>query len=182
MKTMLFSLCILVLVGGCGTDGSGLLEPMDLLPSDGEISGWLWDGAPSEAADEASLYELINGGAVEFVERGFVSGALQRYGGDLAGSSTSIELFIADQGAISNAKSIYDKRAEYLLFAEDIAIGDAGDARIDDGSTLESIILDYWQERFYVQVTINNRQAAPDLARQTVVQFGENVSMAIAGR
>lgn len=182
--------CIAALLIGCGSDGDGsdLLEPTDLLPGDGEISGWHWDGAPSEASDQSSLYDLINGGAAEFVERGFVSGVLQQYGGSIAGSSSTLEVFIADQGSPSNANSIYDKRAERLPFAEpfvdafgDCNFGDAEEARIDEATSLDGVILDYWQDRFYIQVTIDNRQADPDLARQTVMQFGENMSRAISG-
>lgn len=190
MRYLSLLLCIAVLSSGCGSDGDGpeLLEPTDLLPGDGEISGWHWDGAPSEASDQSSLYDLINGGAAEFVERGFVSGVLQQYGGSIAGSSSTLEVFIADQGSPSNADNIYDKRAERLPFAVpfvdehgECTFGDAEEARIDEATTLDSVILDFWQDRFYIQVTIDNRQADPDLARQTAMQFGENMSRAITG-
>ncbi|MCU0612938.1 MAG: hypothetical protein MUE60_14270, partial [Candidatus Eisenbacteria bacterium] len=164
-----------VLTAACGEDGgTTLVEPADLLPGDGEISGWSWDGIPAEATDQSSLYDLIDGGAEEFVEQGFVSGVLHRYRGILASTATTLEVFIADQGSLANAKSIFDRRADRLPFAEDIAVGSAEDARIDEATGLDAIVLDFWQERFYAQVTIDNRQAAPDLARQTVVQFAEN--------
>lgn len=183
MRTLIALLpCIVVVMVGCGEDGgSSLLEPSDLLPSDGEISGWRWDGIPAEATDGTTLYNLIDGGAEEFVERGFVSGVLHRYRGTLATTTATLELFIADQGSASNAKSIYDRRADRLPFAQEIAIGGANEARMDEATGLDTVVLDFWHDRFYVQTTLDNRQVAPDLARQTVVQFAENVSLTIRG-
>ena len=181
MKRGLLCFVASLMIVQCGTDDSGLelLEPYDLLPLDGEISGWQWDGSPSTASDQTSLYDLIDGGAEEFVERGFVSGVLHRYGGSLEGAAATVELFIADQGSESNARDIYEKREDRLLFAEELNLMYASDARIDEATSLNGVILDYWQQRFYVQVGIDNRQAAPELARQTVIQFAENVSLAI---
>jgi hypothetical protein len=174
-----FFACLMLV--GCGSDESSseLLEPSDLLPSDGEISGWQWDGNPSPATDQTSLYDLINGGAEEFVERGFLSGVLHRYGGFLEGTAATVELFIADQGSESNARDIYQRREDRLPFAEELNLMYAADARIDEATSLDGVILDYWQSRFYVQVGIDNRQASPELARQTVIQFAENVSLTI---
>jgi hypothetical protein len=177
---LLFGLIILVLTARCGgDDGTSLVEPADLLPEDAEISGWYWDGTPMEAMDQASLYDLIDGGAEEFVERGFVSGVLHSYRGALAGTVATMELFIADQGTASNAKSVYDRRADRLPFAEDISVGYAEEARIDEATGLDTVVLDFWQDRFYVQATLEPRAAAPDLAQQTTIQFAENVSQAI---
>ncbi len=179
-KSFLFLLLGSILLSCGSEDGNpDLLEPSDLLPSDGEISGWQWDGAPSTAADQTSLYTLINGGAEEFVERGFISGVLHRYSGSLEGTTAGLELFIADQGSQSNARDIYEKRAERMLFAEDTNIIYAEDARIDELTTLDSVVLDFWQQRFYVQISLDNRQVAPELVKQTVIQFAENVSWAI---
>jgi hypothetical protein len=181
MRHVTLLLVIVLLLCRCGSDDNSaeLLEPSDLLPLDGEISGWQWDGSPASATDQASLYDLIDGGAEEFVERGFVSGVLHRYRGSLEGAAATVELFIADQGSQSNASDIYDQREERLLFAEELELTYAVDARIDEATSLDGIILDYWQQRFYVQVGIDNRQAAPELARQTVIQFAENVSLTI---
>jgi hypothetical protein len=181
MRRVLFCLLAVLTLSRCGSDDNGaeLLEPSDLLPLDGEISGWQWDGNPSPATDQTSLYDLINGGAEELVERGFVSGVLHRYRGSLEGAASTVELFIADQGSESNARDIYDKREDRLPFAQELNLAYATDARIDEATSLDGVILDYWQQRFYVQVGIDNRQAAPELARQTVIQFAENVSLTI---
>ena len=182
LSTVLLTTFIITL--GCGSDSSdtSLLEPIDLIPDDGEISGWLWDGSPAQATDQSSLYDLINGGAVEFVERGFISGVLERYSGTIAGSSTTTEVFIADMGDPSNAADIYEKRYERLLFSEEYGSGfeDTNEARIDEATTLDSTILDFWQSRFYVQVTVNNRQLDPESVRLTAEQFARNVSRSVA--
>ncbi|MBN1425796.1 hypothetical protein JXA88_14685 [Candidatus Fermentibacteria bacterium] len=177
-----FLLCVVAVAVCCDENGgSSLLEPIDLLPADGEISGWQWDGIPAEATDGATLYDLIDGGAAEFTERGFVSGVLHHYRGTLSTTTSTLELFIADQGSSSNAKSIFDRRADRLPFAQEILIGAANEARIDEATGLDTVVLDFWHDRFYVQATLDNRQVAPDLARQTVVQFAENVSLTIYG-
>lgn len=168
-----------ILLSCGGDDDSSLLEPIDLLPADGEISGWSWDGIPAEATDQSSLYNLIDGGAEEFVAQGFVSGVLHSYRGLLGGAVATVELFIADQGTPSNAKAIFDRRSDRLPFAQDITIGDADEARIDETVTFDSVVLDLWQDRFYVQASVSGRDAAPDLARQTVIQFADNVSRGI---
>jgi len=184
MKMTIVLIGTLIFIIGCGSDNSdsSLLEPIDLIPDDGEISGWQWDGSPAQATDQSSLYDLINGGAVEFVERGFVSGVLERYSGTIAGSSTTTEVFIADMGDPSNAGDIFEKRYERLLFSEEYTNGfeDTNDARIDEATTLDSTILDFWQSRFYVQITVNNRQLDTESVRLTAEQFARNISRSIA--
>jgi len=68
---------------GCGAkdpdEASSLLTPIDLIPADDEISGWVKLGVYDEATDYDSLYDLIDGGAQIFIDNGFVSSAFQQY-------------------------------------------------------------------------------------------------------
>ncbi len=170
---------ILLVLAGCGGDDPPpLTEPEDLLPGDGEVPGWYWDGTSAKATDAASLANLVDG-AEEFLELGFVSATCQGYRGTIGQVMTRAEVLVADQGNAPNAKALFDRRLSRHPFGHPVSVGYAEEARLDEATGLDTVVVDFWQRRFYVQVTIANRHVAPDLVRQTALQFAHHVSVAI---
>jgi len=77
-------------------------EPIDLLPRSGEISGWTKStgaGDFKEASDEVSLYEILDGGASDYIQYGFIMGVSQKYSGSIGGASVELELRVFDHTA-----------------------------------------------------------------------------------
>ncbi len=153
--------CIAVLIlAGCSDqldddDKGSMLIPADLLPGDDEISGWAGLGAYEEANDYDGLYNIINGGAEDFIDEGFVSAAFQIYEnciGEVC-SLALVHLRIYDQGSSKNAVAVYDKVANGISTPWD----DAGmEARIDE-IALAAYTIEFWQENFFVRVVIEER-------------------------
>lgn len=175
MKKLLL-LGLIFLFTFCATETQeGQKDVVELLPTDGEISGWTRSGGMQVANNETELFGLIDGEGQVYVDNGFVKCAFQTYTGDIAGTSIDLALRIFDMGNTTNAKNVYD----------DVGTGQetpwtdnhAGvEARIDE-TLLFDYKIDFWDDRFYVWITIyeNKTQAALDVAKL----FALNVSEAI---
>lgn len=164
----------LIVTSGCVEDeakkANGILTPIDLLPQDDEISGWVSVGAYEEANDYDSLYDLIDGAAVTFIDNGFVSAVFQQYVSSKAGaSSATVWVRIYDQGNRDNARKTYDKVATGIGIPWD---GAGAEARIDE-SGLASYTIEFWQENFFVQVIIEEKT---DSALNIAKLFASHVS------
>ncbi len=148
----LLCLAVIIIVSGCGeNEGSvkTLLTPVDLLPDDNDISGWVTLGAYDEANDNDGLYDIINGGAEIFIDEGFVSAVFQIYRGDMG----TVHLNIYDQESEINALATYERVSIGIGMPWN---GAGTEARIDE-SGLDSYTVEFWQENFFVQVIIEER-------------------------
>jgi len=171
----------LIVAFGCGEDSEGpengnntVLTPVDLLPDDDDISGWVTVGAAEEANDFDGLFDVINGGAEVFIDNGFVSAAFQIYNECIAGvcSTALVHLRIYDQGSEDNARATYDKVGTGI----GIPWNGAGmEARVDE-SGLASYIVEFWQRNLYVQVIIEEKT---DEALNVAKLFASQVSSEI---
>ncbi len=152
-------------------------DAVDLVPLDNEIVGWTRDGQMDIAENETQLYGLINGEGQVFIDNGFVKFVRQRFRGDILGTTRQLELRIVDMGDTANAKDVYDEigtGSETPWTDSDHA---GVEARIDE-TLLFDYKIDFWDNHFYVSVTIyeEKSQAGLNIAKL----FANNVSEAIS--
>ncbi|MBC8233148.1 hypothetical protein H8E77_26680, partial [bacterium] len=140
----LICIAILITMSGCKKESEAgkktVLTPVNLLPGDNDISGWIRENAYDEANDHDSLYALIDGAGEVFIENGFVSAAFQQY----TSGTLKVHLRIYNQGNEANAKKIYDK----LFIGVGIPWDGAGTAARIDETGLASYMVEFWQRNF----------------------------------
>ena len=180
----ILGLATLLLMGmmwvGCEddkTDGNGdnTLQPVDLLPQDGEISGWAkgsGEGDFQEAYDEGSLYDIIDGGAVTYINHGMESAVQQVYQGTVGTEDADLYLFITDQGSAGNCENLFNEST--ILPPSGSVIDDLGDEALVDRSPLFQIVLYFREDSFFVRITID-KQSDPDAAENIAMLFARNV-------
>lgn len=159
MKIFLI-LCLICALSGCGENDSdetkSLLNPVDLIPRDDEISGWARLGTYDEANDYDSLYAIIDGGAQIFIDNGFISAVFQQYNCISSGSecpTALVTLHIYDQGSEENAQKVYDRTATGIGTPWS---GAGVEARIDE-SAIASYTIEFWHKNFFIQVIIDEK-------------------------
>ena len=82
-------------------------ELLRMLPLGSDLKGWKLDGDP-QTAEGMALFELINGGAEEYVKEGFKRAVLATYQN---GDGKRINLDIYEMLSPESARSIYRKKA-----------------------------------------------------------------------
>lgn len=150
-------------------------DVVDLLPLDNEISGWVRIPDTQRIAENATqLYELIDGEGQVHIDNGFVKSAFQKYAGDISGAQIELELRIFDMGNNTNAKNVYDalETGSETPWTDNSA---GVEARIDE-SPLFAYKIDFWDNKFYVWITIEDKS---DAALAIAKLFALNVSTAI---
>ena len=80
---------------------------LQLLPLESDLKGWKLDGEP-QTAEGMGLFELINGGAEEYVKEGFSRAVIATYRNN---EGTRINLDIYEMLSPENAKNIHRKKA-----------------------------------------------------------------------
>ena len=159
-------------------EGPTIIDVVDLIPQNDEISGWLRDGAMDIAENEAQLWDLINGEGVVYVDHGFVKCAFQDFAGEVLGNQRNLVLRAFDMGDTANAYAVYhDSRIETGIEVPWTDTLHAGvEARIE--SSVLYYKIEFWEERFHVEITIvDPAPEALDIAKF----FARNVSGAIGG-
>jgi hypothetical protein len=78
-----------------------------LMPLESDLKGWKLDGEP-QTAEGIRLFELINGGAEEYVKEGFNRAAIATYRNS-EGKRINIDIY--EMLSPESAKSIYRKKA-----------------------------------------------------------------------
>lgn len=159
----LLLICLLLLgmaiLTGCNESNpkdSSTLEPADLLPASGEISGWDKEsGGYGEADDYSSLWDLIDGAADQYIDYGFVEAVQQFYNGTIGGEDATLELFISDQGSAGNAAALFDD--ELVVPPNLTAWDEAGDEAGIDEVPLFQVSIYLRQDRFFVRVTVDKK-------------------------
>ncbi len=143
-------LLLMIFVHACG-DGTetpeGRQSLMELLPRDGDISGWQRDGTFSEASNYTSLYDLIDGAADRFIDYGFVSSVFQNYRDE---SGLQIELRIYEMDSEVNARRIYDE----LVPASMIPWVDVVETGRIDNSAIAAYTVEFQYEEIFAQCVI----------------------------
>jgi hypothetical protein len=83
-------------------------EPLlGLLPSEADLKGWKLDGEP-QTAEGMALFELINGGAEEYVKEGFRRAVMATY---INGEGKRINLEVYEMLSPESARRIHRKKA-----------------------------------------------------------------------
>lgn len=143
----------------------------DLRVGNQEISGWEWGIDPGdygEAWDSTSLYLLIDGAGVTYLDHNFQYAVLQNYEGQIASQDMQLKVWMTDQGTPEDAEALFHDAAITPFFYEEIdSIGN--EARLDTG-LLFDWCLDYWYDRYYVEITLGKGND-PDEALQVVADF-----------
>jgi hypothetical protein len=176
MKTLWVFGALLVLLS-CARDKDSQNEQtdvVDLLPLDNEISGWVRSSTMSTAENAQQLWDLINGEGQVYIDNGFVKCAFQSYSGEISGSTVELHLRVFDMGNAGNAESVYDAVGvgSETPWTDD---GEGAESRIDE-SLLYAYKVDFWHDRFYVSVVIEEKS---DAALAIAKLFALNVSDAI---
>jgi hypothetical protein len=177
-KFLLIPILLFLFLTCTDEEGPQITDVVDLVPVDNEISGWVRDGDMDVAENETQLYDLINGEGVVYVDNGFVKSAFQDYQGEVTGNLRSIRLRIFDMGDTTNARAVYhDSRIETGTETPWTETGHAGtEARIDE-TLLFDYRIDFWEDRFYVEIVIYDEKTPQGL--NIAKLFALNVSQAI---
>ncbi len=154
-----------------------IIDVADLIPGDGEISGWLRNGAMEVAENETQLWDLINGAGIVFIDHGFVKCAFQELTGDVQGSQSTVAVRAFDMGDTTNAYAVYHDT--FLETGSEIPWTETGHAGVEARYELlvGYYMIEFWHDRFYVDITINN---ATSEAQNVAKFFAQNVSAAIS--
>ena len=177
-RILFFFMIVLHFLACANEEGPIVIDVVDLIPSNTDISGWTRDGNMDIAENENQLYDLINGEGVVYIDHGFVKSAFQEYTGEVTGNLRSLRLRVFDMGDTANARAVYhDSRIETGMETPWTEANHAGtEARIDNSSLFDYRI-DFWENRFYVEIVIYEEQTTQGL--YVVQLFAWNVSEAI---
>ncbi len=176
----IFILGIILLFCLCTQNEETQIEPkdvVDLLPLDGEISGWSKSSATEIAENESQLLSLINGEGQVYIDNGFVKCAFQTYSGDISGP-VDLRLRIWDMGDTTNAKAIYDEleSGSEIPWTNNNA-GVEARYELKAGIVVDYYELEFWEDKFFVWMQIDaDTQAGLDVAQL----FALNISTAIS--
>jgi hypothetical protein len=160
---------------GDNGNGGGSTQIVDLLPGDGEISGWDKGTEPNdfqEAYDEAGLYDIINGGAQIYIDNGMVSAVQQIYRGNVVTTAAELTLFITDQGDATNCENLYNE--PNVLPPVGTALENIGDDAMIDRSPPFHVSIYFRNDRYFVKITID-KAGEPEAAENIAMAFASNV-------
>jgi hypothetical protein len=145
--------------GGIGSS----IALLDMLPANDEIDTWVQTGGVSLIIDQTGLYNRIDGGAPNYIDRGWVGGLYANY----SQGARTIQVAIHDMGSAANAQAIYN----YALPASRVAISGHDNAVVDMG--LSTAYADYaYLDRFYIELNIDEKS---DAARYWVELFMSDI-------
>jgi hypothetical protein len=174
-KILLIFTAVLLFLACANEEGPTVIDVVDLIPSNNDISGWVRDGNMDIAENETQLYALINGEGVVYVDHGFVKSAFQNFRGEVTGNLRNIRLRVFDLGDTTNARAVYhDSRIETGLETPWTEDGHAGTEARYDNSSLFDYRIDFWENRYYVEIVIYEEQTPQGL--NVVKLFAWNVS------
>ena len=168
--------CLLLTLNwvGCSEDkGSNsqkkILDPVDLLPEAGEISGWTPQGEPQEWVGEA-LYQPINGAAEIYLLYGFQEAAFQDYQGSGSWSAVNLSVRIFRQESAAQAKALYQDPGSGTgtPWTGSDAVG--AEARTEQYPL--SCSLEFYQDEFFVHIDI---VSGDDQALDVIKLFARNI-------
>jgi hypothetical protein len=94
---------------------------LHLMPLESDLKGWKLDGEP-QTAEGIRLFELINGGAEEYVQEGFSRAVMATYRNN---EGKRINLEIYEMLSPENAKRIHRKKAGDK--GQKVSVGDEAD-------------------------------------------------------
>jgi hypothetical protein len=112
---------------------------LQLLPSESDLKGWTLDGEP-QTAEGNRLFELINGGAEEYVREGFSRAVIATYR-NTAGKRINLDIY--EMLSPESAKGIYRKKA-----------GDKGQrVSVGDEAAMEDYYMNFRKGQYQVALS-----------------------------
>jgi hypothetical protein len=147
-----------------------VLDPIDLLPKAGEISGWSPQGDAEEWVGDA-LYQPINGEAEIYMRYGFQEAAFQDYQGSGSWANTVLSVRVFEQESAAQAKALYEDPGSGTG-----APWTGGDAAGDQARTEQfalSCTVEFYEQQYFVHINI---ASGDDQALDMVKLFARNVS------
>ncbi|MFH0922150.1 MAG: DUF6599 family protein [Fibrobacterota bacterium] len=155
--------------------------PISLLPADNAVVGWVddtdtasscYDGS---AVDLQTLYDLIDGGASEYTNRGYQGSAYNGY----SNGSGKICVELYDQGTASNALQVY----QYFFSTgeECRPVAGLGDSARMDTSSAFNNNLEFIAGRYFVRIIIQFRdpyKIDSTSLEISAIAFGQSVAAA----
>ncbi len=139
---------------GVGLAECADVDPVSVLPGDGEVPGWVRDGEPATAYSLEELTELIDGAAFLYEQYGFVAAAFQNYLGEVSGEEAQMTLSAFNQGTAENAQALFHDPES----GGGDPVGDwpgSGEARIE-ASPFGWIRFQFWEECFFISIYIDH--------------------------
>ncbi|TKJ39124.1 hypothetical protein CEE37_11945 [candidate division LCP-89 bacterium B3_LCP] len=145
-----------------------------LIVDDDEIPGWTagidpWDYG--QAWDDSSLWDLINGAGIPYMENNFQYFLTQNYDGQVYGFDEEAELLMTDQGTGADARAVFD---DPLIAPGVFTPIDTIGVQARLVVLLWDLYIDFWQDNYYCKVTVGfefeNPQAQAE-AEQVAAQF-----------
>jgi hypothetical protein len=146
---------------GCGSAGSS--SPLAMLPADNQIGSWALSGVPVLVSQDTALYNMIDGAAPKYIDRGWVSSAYATY----QQSDSSIQVAIYDMGNTANAQSLFAVE----LPVSRIQITNLPNAVVDMGLPAAYSAL-AWSGQYVIEVSMGDHS---DAALSYVEMFALNI-------
>jgi hypothetical protein len=139
---------------------------LSAIPKDGELTGWIRDGAPTLCFDESSLSENINGAAPYYLERGAIAVLFQYFIGPTAGQDVRIEIYrMRDE---SSARGLYAEITKDRPASKKEEIKEIGQGRHLDQALLGVYLLEFYEGPFFMRI---EGRGEGSQAKRTVIEF-----------
>ncbi|MBN2172099.1 MAG: hypothetical protein JW819_12340 [Candidatus Krumholzibacteriota bacterium] len=167
-------LLVLALAGCSSDDGAGpdTLRPEDLVPPG--TAEMPQDGAPDVATDQIGLEDIVDGGWQMFTTNGFQEIVRQRYAGTVGGGPANVEVWISDQGTVSDADDLHDDYVQSVgTFIEWAGFADEAHTTLGMGNY--TII--FRRDRFWSRLNITaSSQDAQDLLELFATHIDDEIT------
>ncbi len=142
----------------------------NVIPQEMALRGWKAEDKPLLVSDEETLSMVINGAAPRYMALGTQRAAFVNYEKD--GVYLMVEIFETESK--TNSEKLFDE------FSADAAVplknpGEKARLTAEMGG---SVMLEYFQDRFYVRVSVMQKS---DAAKKAAMACGEIISHRIAG-
>lgn len=134
-----WSIVLFSAVSSQGDDSRPKESLLRLLPQESDLEGWMLDGEP-ETAEGMGLFELINGGAEEYVKAGFSRAVMTTY---RSTQGKRVNLDIYEMLSPESARAVYRRKA-----------GDKGkNVSVGEEAALEDYYLNFRKGSYQVTVS-----------------------------
>jgi hypothetical protein len=148
-------LLVLSVLAGCG----GARSLASRVPANHEIDTWTLDGSPTVADNDTELYNLIDGGAPKYIDRGWVGSVYATY----QEGTNMVQVAIHDMGNSANAQALYN----FDLPVSHVQIGNLLNAVVDLGLP-NAYAAEAYAGQYCIEISIDDRS---DSALDTVQRF-----------
>jgi hypothetical protein len=146
----------------CATCGENDRGAIAMLPANQEVGTWRLVQAPAVVTSESELYNLIDGGAPTYLERGWVSSTYGVYGND--SDSNTLQVAVHDMGTPENAETMFNvvlppARAEISYTSESDPAGRRVNAVVDLGMSSSYVIVAF-SGRYTIEIYVDAKTDA----------------------